>query len=492
MPTETPTAGNDLIRLDSGEGEELILIQIAPAHVEEIDAALGEIQAGFVEEQKAGLPTLEKRWRAWTVSHEQTQTIEETIALAERARRDFDAFLLLGIGGSDLAPRVIHDSLDHPWHNLLSAEERGGAPEVYFAGDTFDPRRLHATLSVLKDRGLLPRTLVNVISRSGTTAETLASAMIAREWLTDVGVEDWRKNVVATTQLNEKSALFRLGKADDGDDIAFYGMLPVPDGVGGRFSLASPVGLFTLALTTNENLISPRDRVLHALAGYGLAHRRCCAVNPGERDDTAVRLARWLHLAEAYAHKTSLVFYNSADDRLLADWLAQLYIESVQERGRGLNLIEMRGPTGNHSILNGIIRGPRDKVVVFVQWERLEPDLRVPEDTGLAGELGGLEQLPLSRIQQASYRGTAADLTANGVPNVTLIVPGRDEAALFQLMRILMDTVAVKGKLQLLHCTASGQLNYDRELTYQQDGVEGYKQRMREELADLRKQLGLP
>jgi len=175
----------------------------------------------------------------------------------------------------------------------------------------------------------------------------------------------------------------------------------------------------------------------------------------------------------------------------LGDWVTQLYTESIQERGEGLNVIGTRGPTGNHSLLNGLIRGPRDKVVVFVQWQELEPDLRVPTSTGLTGELAELEGLPLARIQEASYRGTAAEFTANGIPNVTLVVPRRDERCLFQLMRILMDTVAVKGRLQLLHCTAAGAPTWERELTYQQDGVEGYKQRMRDELRSIRQALKL-
>ena len=85
----------------------------------------------------------------------------------------------------------------------------------------------------------------------------------------------------------------------------------------------------------------------------------------------------------------------------------------------------------------------------------------------------------MSQIQTASYRGTAMDFTENGVPNATLILPKRDIGNVCRLMRTLMDTVAVKGRLQGLHLEDT-QLAVERELTYRQDAVEGYKQRTRE------------
>jgi glucose-6-phosphate isomerase len=200
MSAQPESRPPDDIRLHSAAGEDLVLSQVAPAHVEEIDAALAAIHATFAEEQRAGLELLESRWRAWAVSHEQTETIEQTIALAERARREFSVFLLLGIGGSDLAPRVIHETLDDPHHNLLRPDQRGGAPEVHFGGDTFDPRSLAAIRRALADRGLLADTLLNVVSRSGETSETMAATAVIGEWLRQAGVPDWRGHAVATTQ----------------------------------------------------------------------------------------------------------------------------------------------------------------------------------------------------------------------------------------------------------------------------------------------------
>ena len=227
---------------------------------QKIDAALQKIHALFQEETSASLTELEHGLRAWSRSHLQAADITKVTTLATRAREDFSVLVVIGIGGSDLSARVFHDSFNHPYHNLLSVEERGGAPEVYFTGDTFDPRKLVGLIEMLKTRNLLEKTLFNVISKSGTTTETMTTLMMIREV---IGDENWRQQVLATTGLTADSVLFRMHEQSN-----FYGdtLLPVPDGVGGRFSAFSPVGLFFLAMTTGKDE-TPETRIRAALEG---------------------------------------------------------------------------------------------------------------------------------------------------------------------------------------------------------------------------------
>ena len=456
---------------------------------QDVDTALQKVHRLFQDETEAPLAGLARGLRAWTRSHLQAEDIAQVAALATRARETFSVLVTIGVGGSDLSARVFHDSFNHPYHNLLSVGERGGAPEVYFTGDTFDPRRLTGLLEMLKARCLLDKTLFNVISKSGTTAETMATLMIIRDALGDV---NWRQQVLATTGLTADSVLFRMHTQSP-----FYGdtLLPVPDGVGGRFSAFSPVGLFFLAATAGKGE-TPDTRIRAAVEGVNQAHEDFnLAYN--HQDNIAYRLARWIHLSEEAAssqsstepreggmfmgsrcpgaHSLNIVFYNYADSSCLGEWFVQLYTESIQERGGGANVINAKGPTSNHSILNGIIAGPRDKIVLFVQWEELGPDLLLPRKTEMDSKLTEFEGLSMAHMQTASYRGTALDFSENGIPNATLIVPKRDVQSVCQLMRILMDTIAVKGRLQGLHLDNNGQ----SELTYLQDGVEGYKRNFR-------------
>ena len=439
---------------------------------QKVDAALQKIYLLFQEEASAPLADLEGELRAWTRSHLQTEDIAQVSALAARAREDFSVLVIIGVGGSDLSARIFHDSFNHSYHNLLSVEARGGAPEVYFTGDTFDPRKLVGLLEILKARKLLHKTLFNVISKSGTTTETMATLMVIRDALDDAS---WQQHVLATTGLTADSVLFRMH-----EQSPFYGgtLLPVPDGVGGRFSAFSPVGLFFLATTAGKGE-TPDIRIQAALEGVQQAHENF-NLSYEHQDNVAYQLARWIHLAEEvdgtkHPSKNTIVFYNYADNSCLGEWFVQLYTESIQERGGGANVINAKGPTSNHSILNGIIAGPRDKVILFIHWEELGSDLMLPMDAGMDNTLTDLEGLSMTHMQTASYRGTALDFRENGVSNATLTLPKRDVQSVCQLMRILMDTIAVKGRLQGLHLDNDG----GNELTYLQDGVEGYKRNFR-------------
>ena len=450
-----------------------------------VDAALQKIQALFQEEASASLSELKRELRAWTRSHLQSEDIAQVATLARRAREEFSVLVIIGVGGSDLSARVFHDSFNHPYHNLLSLEERGGAPEVYFTGDTFDPRKLAGLLEMLKSRDLLHKTLFNVISKSGTTTETMATLMVIRDALGDT---NWRQQVLATTGLTPDSVLFRMH-----EQSPFYGdtLLPVPDGVGGRFSAFSPVGLFFLAMTAGNDE-TPDSRIRSAVKGVGQAHEDF-SLPCEHRSNIAYQLARWVHLSEEidetkHPSKNTIIFYNYADNSCLGEWFVQLYTESIQECGGGANVISAKGPTSNHSILNGIIAGPRDKVVLFIHWEELGPDLVLPKGTDVDSKLvenvkqrqilpvsAEFEGMSMTHMQTASYRGTALDFSDKGVSHATLTLPKRDVQSVCQLMRILMDTIAVKGRLQGLHLDNDG----GGELTYLQDGVEGYKRNFR-------------
>lgn len=462
------------LELGSNSGIRLRMVVCADTDTQDaeqlVDTRLGEIQTLFNEEADAPLSVLEQHLRAWTRSHQQTEHIQQVLDLSAKARQDFSVLVTVGIGGSDLSARVFHEIANHPYHNLLSKSDRGGAPEVYFTGDTFDPQGLKALLDMLKSRNLLHNTLFNVISKSGKTGETLATLMIIQERLQQEFGE-WRKQIVATTGLTDKSLLYQFHQEE-----AFYGILPVPEGVGGRFSAFSPVGLFFLGMTAS-NREKPEDRIQVVIDGVKRADQNF-QLPYTHHNNTAYHLALWLDSVEKYYGAGNIVFYNYADNSRLGEWFVQLYTESIQERGFGCNVIAAKGPTSNHSILNGILAGPRDKAVLFIHWEDLGVDLTIPS----AKEGSGLEAfdgLSMNDCQTASYRGTEMDFTDNDIPNVTLTLPKRDISSMCLLMRTLMDTVAVKGRLQELYIT-DGVPTLADELTYHQSAVEGYKKRTEE------------
>lgn len=438
---------------------------------------LNDIQKAF--KQEAGnYEALIKDLRAWTKSHEQKDHIDAALKVAEDIRNNFkaEAFVTIGIGGSDLGGRTIDSVLNHSFHNLLSREERGNAPRLFFTGDTFDPKELHDLLDYLETSDLLTKTIFNVISKSGTTSETIGAFLILKERLEKalekrgVPKEDYAKQVVATTGLNEKSALFVLNQKQS---VPFRALLPVPDGVGGRFSFASPVGLLFLAVSANENIESPRARMESAIKGLEDAEASAY-LSVDSKENVAFNLAAINFLAEQKG-RTSVVFYPySKTLKFLGDWYTQLNTESLQEKGQGQNVIATTGPTGNHSIANGIVGGPRDKIVTFIRVEEYDKkmDFSIPKNSGIGGELEVLEGLKLGYIQNASQKGTEINFTDNGVVNIVISIPKINAYELFKLMYTLEVSVAVEGELRGLG-----------ELTYLQPGVEGYKKETRRLLA---------
>ncbi|MBW3622659.1 MAG: hypothetical protein KY468_04535 [Armatimonadetes bacterium] len=474
MP-DPSNASSLTIRLESSPEAERLNPVLSPELRGELENRLAAIHRYFQEERDRGEETLKEHLRFWSVTHQREEDQQAVLEVARSVRETAKAVVVVGIGGSDLAARVIHDVLDHPYYNGFPPEERGGRPALYFTGNTFDPKSLRGLMDTLKAQDLFRETVVIVVSKSGTTGETIASALILAEAMQEAGVEEWRSRFVAVTGQNDKSVLYRMNA-----ETPFLGILPIHEGVGGRFSGHTEVGLLPMAVTAPD----PEARLSEAMKGVAFADDLFLLPWDDERN-LAYRLAEWLHMQEVWGRKDTLVFYNYTSDKSLGEWFLQLYSESIQERGGGMDVIPVIGPTGNHSILNGIVRGPRNKVILFLGWDDLGEDLTIPGDTGIGGEMEAFERLGMAQVQAASLKGTMEDVSANGVPNLLLRIGKRDTAHLFGLFRILMDAIAVKGKLQHLDVSDAGEIDPTQELTYLQHGVEGYKKRTREQASKM-------
>ena len=164
------------------------------------------------------------------------QNLREIIQFAEKKRKQFENFVVVGIGGSALGNIALQNSLNSLFWNEASPERRRGYARIYVP-DNIDPEHFHHLLETLD----LKKTLFNVISKSGATAETSAQFLIIRKTLEEKFGNSCRDHIVMTTDL--KSGLLRQVVNEEG-----YENFPVPDGVGGRFSVLTPVGLLSAAM----------------------------------------------------------------------------------------------------------------------------------------------------------------------------------------------------------------------------------------------------
>ena len=218
------------------------------------------------------------QWLQWMNLGYNEETLWYVKEYASMVKDRFENILVLGIGGSALGGIALTEALLKPYWNLLSEEQREGMPRIFFM-DNIDPDSMTALLDMLD----LSKTLVNVITKSGDTAETMSQFMIVKDRLEKELGDNYRYNVVATT--DKKTGILRQISEQEG-----YKTFVVPDDVGGRFSVFSAVGLLPLALVgididelVEDNVIFVRERVhdpidfnlVSQAHGKQMAKRRC-------------------------------------------------------------------------------------------------------------------------------------------------------------------------------------------------------------------------
>lgn len=314
--------------------------------------------------------------------------------------------LTVGIGGSALGAATVAGA--------LGVGER--APVL----DNVDPQSLHATLDSLT----LSETAVHVVSRSGTTAETLANFLVVREAMADAGV-DWTDRTIVTT--GESGPLRSLAEEHA------LPTLSVPEGVPGRFSVLSPTGLVPAAILGCD---------VEAVLAGGQAGRDALA--PSLFDCPAYAYgAVAVALERRGAHVNAFVPYA---ERLeyFAEWFAQLWAESLGKDGMGQTPARALGATDQHSQLQLYRAGRHDKLVTFVR-PRERPDCTIPEteieDLAYLGDTG------VGELLDAEFDATEASLAAARQPNVRVEIERLDAANLGELLYGMEAACILAGEL---------------------------------------------
>jgi len=306
---------------------------------------------------------------------------------------DSDTVLTIGIGGSALGAATLSNALESD-------------VDAYFL-DNVDPEHTTRLLDSLD----LSRAAVNVVSNSGSTAETLSNFLVVREAMTQAGV-DWTERTFVTT--GSEGNLRNLA------DKHGLPALDVPEGVPGRFSVLSTVGLAAAAIQGHD--------IEAVLAGAA---------------DERERLAGSLYDSPAYAYGATtyaLAERGAATNAFMpyaesletfAEWFAQLWAESLGKDGQGQTPARALGATDQHSQLQLYRAGPREKLVTLVRpTERA--DRGIPE-TDLEG-LSYLGGQSLGTLLDAEFEATEASLTAANCPNVRLEIDRVDERGLGELL----------------------------------------------------------
>lgn len=323
----------------------------------------------------------------------------DLVGWAGQKRRGMTDQVVIGIGGSSLGALAVLSTV---------RDDRLEGLRTHFA-ENVDP----VEFSRLLDRLDLSTTILVVISKSGSTIETMSKFWIVYDRLIEqMGEEAAADHVVAITDPRE-GGLRRL--VDEQGFDAF----PVPSDVGGRFSVLTPVGLVPLALAGY-----PVDRLLD-----GARQARQAALVDTVADNALLGAAADIFtLYERGVDQLVMMAYSSQLIDL-ADWFRQLWAESLgkahDRQGNavhvGMTPVKALGVIDQHSQVQLYMEGPNDKHIVFLEVERFDDDLRVPERKGLPESLGHLHGKSLSEIMGAELQGTRRALQEAGRPTTSWV-----------------------------------------------------------------------
>src|SRR5919107_2717264 len=394
--------------------------------------------------------------------------ISEIETFASEVRARYQDFILVGIGGSSLGAIATVQALTHPFHNAQATETRDGPR--FFVLDNPDPEKVAATLETVD----LASTLVNVVTKSGQTAETMANFLAVRQALeAAVGPERARQQIIATTDPAE--GLLRALADQEG-----YRTFPVPPGVDGRMTVLSAVGMLPAAICGCD--------VNGLLAGARAMRTRTAAADV--RENPAYLLAALCILADTRLDKSILVTMPYADALFgVSDWFRQLWAESLGKRlsldnevvFTGQTPIKALGAIDQHSQIQLYTEGPNDKLISLIAVEQYRADVTIEGAPERIPELDYLQGAELGQLLQREQLATAWALTEAQRPNFTIGASTIDAAILGELFYLYELQTVMGGAL--LHINPFGQPGVEagKNATYALMGRQGYET-LREEL----------
>lgn len=375
-----------------------------------------------------------------------------------------DTMVVLGIGGSSLGPRALYSALARPLDALRSRAP--GMPRRLLFPDNADPVTMRAILEVCDPA----RTVWNVVTKSGGTAETAAQLLVVADHLERTLGPAAKDHIVATT--DPKAGALRATAVARG-----WRTFPVPSNVGGRFSVLSPVGLLPAAAAGLD--------VVGLLDGARAMRDRC--LGDDAASNPALLLASLLHHHHLVRGRPMVVLMAYVDALFdTADWFRQLWAESLGKEkstdGRtvetGPTPIAARGATDQHSQLQLYVEGPRDKVVLMLTARQRETEVTIPAGA-LADsrpEYGYLGGRGMGTLLDAELRGTIGSLARRRRPVGTIELARVDAPSLGALIFLLEAATAYAGPLYGVDPFDQPGVEEAKRLAYAALGRSGYEQ----------------
>jgi glucose-6-phosphate isomerase len=396
----------------------------------------------------------------------QGPTVGAIRSFAEGLGQAHDHVLVLGIGGSALGTKALLNALRPPAWNELDDEGRDFFPRLTVL-ENVDPTSVSAALDRIDPR----RVLVNVISKSGGTAETMAQYLVVRAWLEQSLGPAAARHLVFTTDPS-RGALRELAQRDH------IATLDVPPDVGGRFSVLSPVGLLPAALVgiDVDGLLAGANRAVARSEAEDLLQNPP-ALYAALHEAADADLGARIHVLMPYTDRL----------REFAEWYRQLWAESLGKRAARDGKVIHAGPTplaavgatDQHSQMQLFMEGPYDKVITFAVVEDLGADVPIPTSPdapqSLPEDLAYLSGHTLGELLRAEYEATSAALAQMGRMNCTLRLPDLSAETLGEAIMFFQLATGYAGVWYGVDPFDQPGVELGKRLTYAAMGRPGYE-----------------
>ncbi len=426
------------------------------AIADKIDDAYESVQAGRG-----------KGMMGWTeLPFNQDKVVADILETARYIRKKFEYFVVLGIGGSALGPIAAFQALKHLRFNELPKRQRKG-PKFYVE-DNVDPERMAALLDVIEPE----KTMFNVVTKSGSTSETMAQYLIIRDILEKKLGKDASSHIIATTS-KDSGNLIKIAAKEN------YKTFYIPNGVGGRFSELCPVGLLPAAVLGIDikGMLGGARYVIDELS---------VGTNPRKN---APLMAAVLHYLGMKKGKNISVMMPYADSlKFMADWYCQLWGESLGKNrtldgmpcNKGQTPVKALGVTDHHSQVQLYAEGPFDKIITFIAVEKYRSEVTIPNGCEEYPNVNFLCGHTMNELIQAERVATEFALTKAGKPNYTIILPELNAFTLGELIMYFELQTAYTGALMGIDTFNQPGVEEGKNATYALLGRPGYEEKKKE------------
>ena len=413
---------------------------------------LRPLQAGFIDLPQKLLDQFKRKQDA--------SDLGKIIRISNRLRENVDRVIVLGIGGSYLGARALFDALCHTYHNEMPAKLRMGRPRMYFEGNNLDNDALQELFGLLDNTCVEPELFEErwgliVVSKSGDTLETAAAF---RAWKTEAvrfygpKSQMLKKVLVPITGSNGKLRDLARAEGYSDEDI-----LTIPDDIGGRYSVFTPVGLLPAAVMGLD--------VRAMLLGAATMTRRFME-EPFDRNPVLQYAAVNYLMTEELKKTNRVMAVWSKKLEAMGWWYDQLLSESLGKQGRGATPITVVNTRDLHSRGQQHQDGLRDKSINNLVVRSVKhPPVMVGMADRNEDDLNSISRKGYPDLLEAALKGTTDAYADVARPTADIILPTLTEHTIGQLMQMLMLATVVEGRLMGTN-------------PYGQPGVEVYKANM--------------